>query len=243
MPQRFLIKYDAAAKPPSPGTELTVDSERSHYLTHVMRVPQGGTIQCFDGQGAVFKAELAGLKRKRATLRITEVEPPATKPQEVHIGLALLKGQAMDRAIAQATELGATITLLHTQRVNVRLNAQRLDAKLHHWQKIIDGACEQCGRLYVPTLSPPRTLERYVSEVRERTMTPIVLHMDAPRLSLNDARGSVACAVGPEGGWDQRELAWCENNHVERRSLATHTLRAETTPAVALGILAHARCN
>ncbi|GIS18821.1 MAG: hypothetical protein CM15mP120_07370 [Pseudomonadota bacterium] len=62
----------------------------------------------------------------------------------------------MDRAIAQATELGATdIYLMDTQRSNVRLNQQRISGKLEHWQKVIIASCEQCGQVHLHACTHP----------------------------------------------------------------------------------------
>ena len=43
----------------------------------------------------------------------------------------------------------------------VRLDERQADKKLRHWQAIVAGACEQCGRSALPEVRPPLELTKH----------------------------------------------------------------------------------
>lgn len=235
MPLRFLIDL-----PVSGGEEIVVSPERARYLTKVMRKKTGDLVACFDGCGTAFTTAITNVSTKQCTLAVTARDAKAPAPaNRLHLGIGLLKGPAMDRAMQQATELGVTnITLLDAKRSNVHLRESRATNKFGHWQKVIAAACEQSGRLYLPTLAGPTSLSQLLDEAVER---PLVLDANgAPLPSKLEAMDRLLL-IGPEGGWDDSERALFGARAIEQFKLGPHILRAETTPAVALALLQQAQ--
>lgn len=234
MPMRFLIQ-----SPVNLGANLTLDAERSHYLCKVMRMKSGDEVMCFDGRGTSYKALLVKVEQKKSVLQVTAIDPcSAPQTTALHLGLSVLKGQAMDRAMQQATELGATeITLIKANRSNVLLNAKRMDTKMAHWRKIIASACEQSGRLYLPVLNPPVVLDALLESAG--ATKPLVFELDGVPLPRSLPMQPRLLLIGPEGGWDEAERSLFTRQGIDRYSLGANTLRAETTPAVALALIQH----
>jgi 16S rRNA (uracil1498-N3)-methyltransferase len=230
---RFLVQTKISTAEP---IELTAD--RAHYLTKVMRHKVGDVVECFDGNGTIFDAQLSTVGNKRCTLLVINQRPIAQRPVvKLHLGISLLKGQAMDRAIQQATELGASsICLLNAHRNNVHLTPERLDNKMSHWQKIIAGACEQSGQLYLPTLTPLESLEHLITTTDTEI---IILDMQGEKLPATLPRAERTLLVGPEGGWDEDERRLFAAHQLTHYQLTGGTLRAETVPSVALALFSH----
>ena len=236
MPLRFLIQ----TSPPGVGRQIQLDAERTHYLCKVMRIRNGDEVECFNGAGVVFRATLLNTHHKQATLQVCAVEPALT-PQTpvVHLALSVLKGQAMDRALQQATELGvAQLSLLQAKRSNVTLKSDRADNKLTHWQKVIAAACEQCGQLFVPSITPPVSIADHLASSDIKTL---VLDQDGAPFPATLAFTDIQLLIGPEGGWDESERLLFEQRGLQTYSIAPYTLRAETSPAVALATVYHAQ--
>ena len=219
--------------------QIQLDAERSHYLCRVLRKREGENIDCFDGQGGLYAARILKASTKQVTLEL-QVEPRqvAAPVPIIHLALSILKGQAMDRALQQATELGVTkITLLNAARCNVALKAERATNKLQHWQKIIAGACEQCGQLFLPTLNAPVS----VSEFIQGSATPCwVMDQNGSPVPGQMTPQDITLLIGPEGGWDAAEQQLFTDHQLPRLAIAPFTLRAETAPAVALAVVNHA---
>ncbi|MEM7078512.1 MAG: RsmE family RNA methyltransferase [Pseudomonadota bacterium] len=231
MPARFYI--------PLQRDEPCVEPATAHHLIKVMRTRVGQTLACFDGCGTTYDATVRSIKGKHIELELVPgsmIEQPASTPT-IHVALALLKGAAMDRAIAAAVELGAAqISLLTSERVNVHVTDTRLENKLAHWHKIAQGACEQSGQATLPIFNPPCPLERFLEDHARRDED----------LVLTDAEGEVLAGgvpprmvvvVGPEGGFSPAELAVLRRHAKLRLSLGPLVLRAETVPAAALAVL------
>ena len=89
--------------------QLFLNAERSNYLCRVLRLVRGDAIEIFDGIGNVFTCEIITDNPRQTELEVL-TQTVTARPQRSKLGVAigLIKGQPMDRAIAQATELGAT---------------------------------------------------------------------------------------------------------------------------------------
>ena len=141
----------------------------------------------------------------------------------------------MDRAIQLACESGADeISLFDADRSNAKLDAGRLANKVRHWQKVIVGACEQSGRLFLPSFNPDADLDLLLSE----HTNAYVLNMGGGPFNLL-ANANRILFIGPEGGWSEDELARFNAARVQTVSVGPNTLRAESTPGAALAILSY----
>ena len=83
----------------------------------------------------------------------------------MHIILAqgIARHDRMDLILQKAVELGVrTIQPLWLQRSQTHLKGERLEKRLQHWQGVIIGACEQCGRNTLPQLLPPAGLPEWL---------------------------------------------------------------------------------
>ncbi len=219
---------------------LTLDDERSNYLCRVLRKRRGETIHCFDGAGMAFSCTLTEANPRQAILAVSSVQPREPKPDAtLAIALSMVKGQAMDRAIQQATELGAThIWLFGSDHSTAKAattqqgsDQRRAGNKQRHWQKIIDGASEQCGRLHLPQFA---LLDK--AELLAKPLNKIVFQAGHPELPQRLEVGGHVLLVGPEGGWSEAELEQFTRHGCAIFGLGPLILRAETVPAVALAM-------
>ena len=206
-----------------------------------MRLKAGEVLPCFNGCGQRFSLTLDQTSKRSVQGHVSEAQSPEQASfLKTHLALSLLKGQAMDRAIQLATELGATeLSLVRAERSNVNLSGDRVTKKLGHWQKIIVSASEQCGRLHLPSL----TIFSSWSEFRAQNASDAtyVLDMNAPRISVQEITKDVCLLVGPEGGFSPTELASFNAMDIHAVSIGTNTLRAETAPGIALALVEHLR--
>ncbi len=143
----------------------------------------------------------------------------------------------MDWVVQKSTELGVTaITHLLTERVEVKLNAERSAKRQRHWQQIAISACEQCGRNRVPQVAAITSLTQWLPTVQSQRR--FVLHHRASAADASDsAPTSVALLIGPEGGLSEAEIAAEENAGFEALKLGPRVLRTETAPLAALSVL------
>jgi len=198
-------------------------------------------VDIFDGEGGLYRCQVSKAHQRRAQIRVVEQIVSIKRPDRTpSLAIALLKGQAMDRAIAQATELGVQqIWLLQADRSNLTLTGERLDQKLSHWRRIIASACEQCGQTWLPVLHPPGTVKACMNETANGV--PIVFDLDGASLPDRVEVEQPLVFIGPEGGWSDEEAQFFRDQEVARYRLGDTVLRAETMPAVALALIQHLR--
>ena len=258
MPAHFYI--DCTKLPfteaPAAGSEFdlfNVDPALARHIATVLRYKAGQHLTCFDGAGLRFTIELLAVRKREIHVRVDGVSQRDTPPTNLtHLVLSLLKGQAMDRAVQLAAEMGATrITLLRAARSNVNLESQRLAKKIDHWQRIVVGACEQSGRSFLPSLHYIEDLADLEGDIlggqdgNRQTKTSstawFLLEQSGRSPTKEDFAAHAGLLVGPEGGWQDDELTWFDQQGVERLSLGSTILRAETVPAAALTLANYLR--
>lgn len=221
------------------GAELRLDTERSHYVSRVLRARPGDALVLFDGQGGEHAASISGISKQAVTVNV-EVRRDGVResPLCMHLLQGISRGDRMDWVVQKATELGvARITPVLTQFSVVRLDEDRADRRVAHWTKIAQSACEQCGRNVVPAIDAPQAIGSVLAAVSKAAR--VVLHPRAPRTlaALEPQAIPVELLIGPEGGFSDGEQEHALAAGFEPRSLGPRILRTETAAIAALAIL------
>ena len=179
---------------------------QAHYLSRVLRLNVGAAVQLFDGSGQEYRGELTCVTKKTVQVSLQEcLDGLPESSLHIHLGQGLSRGERMDWAIQKATELGvAEITPLFTERCEVRLNDERAQKRLEHWQQIAISACEQCGRSKVPVIHSPQSLKDWQASVEADLK--LVLHPVAQPLTEHATPSTLAFLIGPEGGLTEDEV-------------------------------------
>lgn len=209
---------------------------QAHYLSRVLRLTVGAAVQLFDGSGQEYIGELTSVTKKAVQVELHESLVGLPEPSlQIHLGQGLSRGERMDWAIQKATELGvAEITPLFTERCEVRLNDERMQKRLEHWQQIAISACEQCGRSKVPVIHVPQSVKDWQASVAADLK--LVLHPVAQPLTEHAAPNTLAFLIGPEGGLTDAEVAHAAEQGFLPARLGPRVLRTETAPIVALSV-------
>ena len=209
---------------------------QAHYLSRVLRLTVGAAVQLFDGSGQEYIGELTSVTKKAVQVELHESLVGLPEPSlQIHLGQGLSRGERMDWAIQKATELGvAEITPLFTERCEVRLNDERMQKRLEHWQQIAISACEQCGRSKVPVIHVPQAVKDWQASVAADLK--LVLHPVAQPLTEHAAPSTLAFLIGPEGGLTDAEVAHAAEQGFLPARLGPRVLRTETAPIVALSV-------
>jgi len=210
---------------------------QSRHLLAVLRLPAGSPLEVFDGVGGRFEATLLGEE-----LEIRASLPADTRPVDVVLVQALVKGEKMDLVVQKATELGAArIVPLASERAVVRLPAERGAARVERWRRIAQEAARQCGRADVPRIDASGGWEA-VFAIASEDRRSLLLDPDERELQLGAAARGVSrllLVVGPEGGFSPAEIAAAEENGLVRVSLGRLVLRTETAGLAALAVVQH----
>lgn len=223
------------------------DGDAVHHLARVLRRRRGDAVILCDGQGQAFEGVIETLDGKHCRVRLEQACEDTESPLQLRLGLALLRGERMDYALQKTCELGVShIDLLLTERVEVRLDGKRLANRMQHFEGVLAHALQQSGRTRLPVLSPPQRLTDWLlglngSDARTSPLPQrarrLLLDPEGAALGQGDEAESFIMASGPEGGFEDAEVALLAGAGFERVRLGPRVLRAETAPVAALSVL------
>lgn len=227
------------AQPLAPGTEITLEAEAGHYLTRVLRLRAGETLVLYNGDGNDYAAELVSARRDQVRVQVIARLPAvAESPLDLTLVQAISRGERMDYSLQKATELGVSaLQPLFTERVEVRLEASRLEKRMAHWQAVIQAACGQCGRATVPVLKAPLDLEDWLQAPAPGLRLVLTPEAELSISTLDPVAAPVEFLVGPEGGLTEREHERCARSGVLAVSMGPRILRTETAGPAAIAVL------
>lgn len=227
------------------GSGIALTGKQAHYLRHVLRLKAGHSVVIFDGQGNEYVAEIEALTRDRAELRITATSTPIPEPAfDLTLLQGMAKAEAMDLIVQKATELGVrSIVPVISEFSVVKLDAERRQRRLAHWQRIARSACEQSGRHCPPRISDPQPLDHCLTALPQvgtrLALDPLAEHAFAKGPNTRDLSTPLCLLIGPEGGLSNRDLLLADRAGFERAKFGPRVLRAETA-AIAACALAQA---
>lgn len=226
---KFIINCDLSRE------EIEIDDSRViHQLSRVLRAQIGDTIFLSTGKSLQeARAEILEIGKKSIKVKVISVYPKEVEPDiELTIFSSLIKKDRFEWLLEKATELGVRkIVPLLTERT-VKLNFKR-----ERWEKIILEATEQSGRVLLPELSDSLSLPQAFKEAEENDLN---LFFHASGEKFNKAKKEVKKAgifIGPEGGWNRKEVELARAQGLEPASLGKTVLRSETAGIVASGLL------
>lgn len=219
--------------------EVTLPADEAHHVAQVMRLEAGDPIVVFDGAGHEWDARLVSVAKRAVTARILQARTPVPEPAtRVTLAIGLLKGDAMDEVVRDATALGvAAIIPMITAHCAVPKRARGDDA-IARWMRVAVSSAKQCGRATLPELrapSPFLDVLRMAADVKLICLEPVFPGTGLPAVAV--APRTTLLLIGPEGGWSRDEVASARLAGYQGLQLGPLTLRAELAPTVALSQL------
>jgi 16S rRNA (uracil1498-N3)-methyltransferase len=219
------------------GDLCALEGAEFHHLVRVMRGSPGDWLTVFDGEGTEADAEIVGLSKASASLRLAtrRCESPPTRP-DIVLATAVPKADRFRWLVEKATELGVDRLIpLQTARSVVAPGAVKLD-KMR--QTVIE-ACKQSGRNRLMPLDPLIPWKEFVSAVVPNACALVADPAGLPLPNVSELwskNGPLLLVVGPEGGLTETELADAIEAGARTVSLGPRLLRIETA-ALALAAI------
>lgn len=229
------VHVDVSLADGGPGETVALTEAEARHLRRVLRLPDGAEVEVADGVGNHAAAQLGA---SELILTTAAVHRPFPRPS-LWVAQALPKGRKLDEVIRQVTELGADgIVVIAAGRSVTRLEEAKLPRARQRWDGVARAASEQARRPWRPRIIGPRT----PSELADEPGTLVVAHPGGaplPEVVADHADGDrITVAIGPEGGWNDDEVARWNEAGAAFAGLGPTVLRTEHAAAAALAVAA-----
>ncbi|MBO5166115.1 MAG: 16S rRNA (uracil(1498)-N(3))-methyltransferase [Lachnospiraceae bacterium] len=225
----------------APGqiTDKTVIIEGGdvNHIKNVLRMKPGEEIAVSNGQdGKEYRCGIVSMEEDRVICELRFIKEDGLElSSRVHLFQGLPKADKMELIIQKAVELGVyEIIPVETKRAVVKLDAKKAKQKTERWQAIAEAAAKQSKRRIVPQVQEPITFGQALKQAEgmEVKLIPYELAEGMARtkeiISNLPKNADIAIFIGPEGGFEETEVAKAKDSGVEPITLGKRILRTET---------------
>lgn len=165
-------------------------------------------------------------------------------PAQLYLFQGLPKSDKMELIIQKAVELGVyQVIPVATSRAVVKLDKKKEESKGKRWKAIAESAAKQSGRMMIPQVTSVMSFKEAIAYAAAFDMNLIPYELakgmaETKRILAKVKSGmKVGIFIGPEGGFDTREVEQAMAADVHPITLGRRILRTETAGMAALSIL------
>ncbi len=244
---RFFLATDSEDGPPrfAPG--------EFEHATKVLRLKPGDPFLGLDGQGSLWRLELGETGRHAAKLH--RLGPPLREPAPgeegaplpwVELAVAWPKRPRADPMLRTLVQLGvAAIVPLDCSWSGAQKLPARGDERL---VRILQDACKQSERTWLPEIGPGRTVAELLEERGEAAIALLdprhgmgfdtwLRSIRTGLECLGTAERPITLCIGPEGGFSPEETELFLLAGAQPVLLGPHVLRIETAAVAAMAVV------
>ena len=234
----FFVEESARA-----GEAFWITGADYNHIRNVLRMHPGDVflVSC-SGQSHLCRLESFGEDTVMAAIQ-EENYQDTELGVELYLFQGLPKSDKMELIIQKAVELGAAgVIPVEMKRCVVKLEEKKKKSRRERWQAIAESAAKQSKRSRIPEVGEVMSYKAAVDLAGEMDLFLLPYEnergMEATREALECIRPGmkVAILIGPEGGFDPKEVAQAAEKGARAISLGSRILRTETAAITSVGM-------
>ncbi len=213
------------------GENALIEGDEAKHIARVLRMEKGDSLTLSAGEGIFYDCEITAVGEKSVSTRIVREYPAPTEPKlKITLYQGIPKNPKLETIVQKAVEIGAVkIVPTVTSRIVAKLDKEN---KIERLRKIAFEAAKQCRRGIIPEVTSPMSFGDAVREAAKADGA-IIPYEEERSLSLKAALqgkeiGSLAIFIGPEGGFEESEIAEAASAGITPVTLGKRILRTET---------------
>lgn len=216
-----------------------------NHIKNVLRMKTGEDVWISDGGEKEYHCQIEDLEEDEVLLHILYAQEPEYElPNRIYLFQGLPKADKMELIIQKAVELGAfAVVPVETRRCVVKLDARKAAKKVTRWQQIAESAAKQSKRMLIPQVHEVMTYKQALefASSLDIKLIPYELAkgMKETREILSGIKPgqSIGIFIGPEGGFEESEVALALEKGAHAITLGRRILRTETAGLAILSVL------
>ena len=231
-----------------PDRCVIIMGEDVNHIRNVLRMKPGEELNVSNGKdGREYRCAILALEDDQVLCELRFVkEAQVELPSRIHLFQGLPKGDKMEWIIQKCVELGIyQIIPVTMKRCVVKLDGKKAQAKVARWQGIAQAAAKQSKRGVVPEVTEVVDFARAMEMAADMDvrLLPYELAEDMGQTRQAIERlvpgQSIAIFIGPEGGFDETEVARAVEGGALPVTLGRRILRTETAGMTVLAWLVY----
>lgn len=233
------------------GNRIVITGDDVNHIKNVLRMRVGEEISVSNGiDDDEYRCEIEEIFDSEVVCKLMFVKKDGIElPAKITLYQGLPKADKMELIIQKAVELGVyEIVPVATKRAVVQLDEKKAKSKVARWQAISEAAAKQSKRAIIPEIRNVMTFKEAVKEASgfDTSSIPYELSegMSDTKNWINkvvnlskEKKARIGIFIGPEGGFDEKEIEFALENNVIPISLGKRILRTETAGMTTLSIL------
>ena len=216
-----------------------------NHIKNVLRMKCGEDVWISDGGDKEYHCQIEELGEDEVLLHILYAQEPEYElPNKLYLFQGLPKADKMELIIQKAVELGAfSIIPVETKRCVVKLDVKKAAKKVVRWQQIAESAAKQSKRMLIPHVHEVITFKEALkyAESMDIRLIPYELAKGMPEtkeiLAAIEPGQSIGIFIGPEGGFEEKEVKAAIEGGAKPITLGRRILRTETAGLAILSVL------
>lgn len=226
--------------------QIRITGKDVNHIKNVLRMSPGEeiSVRC-SSQGKEYRCGIEEITQDEVICTLYFIkEEDVELPSKIYLFQGLPKSDKMEMIVQKAVELGVyEIIPVATKRAVVKLDAKKSEQKLARWQAISEAAAKQSKRALIPKVQRVMTFCEALEYAKKREIRLIPYEMaegmenTKELLEGIDPGKEIAIFIGPEGGFDEKEIAMAMEKQVTPITLGRRILRTETAGMTVLAWL------
>lgn len=216
---------------------VIIEGSDVNHIKNVLRMKAGEELSVSNGEdGREYRCGIVRIEEDRVVCELRFVKEDGVElPSRVYLFQGLPKADKMELIIQKAVELGVyEIIPVETGRSVVRLDAKKALQKTVRWQSIAEAAAKQSRRRIIPRVAPPVSFGQALAQAAEMDVKLIPYELaegmeNTKQIFSNLGEGKdIAVFIGPEGGFEEKEIVRAKEYGIQPITLGKRILRTET---------------
>lgn len=225
--------------------QIHITGSDVNHISNVLRMKLGEELWISDGSKYEYRCTIESFEPDEVLLHIVySQEPEYELPCRIYLFQGLPKADKMELIIQKAVELGAyEIIPVETKRCVVKLDGRKSAKKTARWQQIAESAAKQSKRMLIPNVHEVLTFREALKYAESMDVRLVPYELARGMQETKEILGaiepgqSVGIFIGPEGGFEEKEIEAAIEGGAKPITLGRRILRTETAGLAILSVL------
>lgn len=222
----------------------TIIGDDVRHIKNVLRLDEGNHIIVCDCEGNDYKVKITEIAGDKVIGTVEEsYASKGEPPVDIILYQGIPKSNKMELIIQKTVELGVVeIQPVIMERTVVKIKDRSKESKkLVRWNKIALEAAKQSHRGIIPKVNSIITFDEMIKDLKGKNNILVPYESEENykiRTALSNYSGKkIRIIIGPEGGFDEEEIAILKSLDADIVTLGPRILRTETAGFTTVAIV------